>query len=325
MVKLARVNVPLRLGLPRGGIRPDPWRDGLLLVGALVGLAQAIGVGPVPFDAAAYWNPQLSQLYPADWRAGGYLYPPPLAVALAALHVFGWGAFVVAWSTLQFGALWVMARRWAWLVVAAGAAYLIVPLPLLAVPAHSILGYAAMGNAQLLIGAAVVLALRWPGLWAFPLLTKIGPGVGVLWHVFRREWVAVRTAFLATTLIAALSFIVAPGTWAQFLTFITANDLAASPLPLVTIAFPIRLAMSMALLAWGAPRGSAWVVPLAAGWAAPALYVDSQWAIWLGAIALSRYPAARTRRIWSRGSQAPAPEAEAAEAIATSPVATPAR
>ncbi len=125
-------------------------------MGALLGLAQATGLGPSPFDAAASWNPPLAHLYPASWADGGYLYPPPLAVLLAPLHAFGWGAFVVVWTTLQFGALWVMARRWAWLVLAAGVVYLIVPIPALGIPAHSILGYAAMGNVQLLIGAAVV-------------------------------------------------------------------------------------------------------------------------------------------------------------------------
>jgi hypothetical protein len=282
-------------------IRPSPWRDGLLLVGVLFGFAQATGLVPAPFDAAAYWNPPLAHLYPASWSDGGYLYPPPLAVGLAALHAFGWRAFVVVWATLQFAALWVMARRWAWLVLAAGVAYLIVPIAILAIPGHSILGYAAMGNVQLLVGAAVVLALRWPALWAFPLLTKIGPGVGVLWHVFRREWQAVLTAVVATAVIAGLTFAIAPGTWQQWLTFLQTNDLAHSPLPVIALAFPIRLAMSVALLAWGAPRGSAWVVPLAVGWAAPALYVDTQWAIWLGVIALYRYPAERTRPIWSRG------------------------
>jgi Glycosyltransferase family 87 len=295
------------------GFHPSPWRDGLLLMGAMLGLAQAIGLSPQAFDAAFYWNPPLDHLYPAHWGLqGGYLYPPPLAVGLAPLHVFGWGAFEVVWSTLQFGALWVMARRWAWLVVGVGVVYLAVPIPFLEVPARALLGYAASGNVQLLVGAAIVLAIRRPGLWALPLLTKVGPGVGVLWHVFRREWRQVAVAATWTLGIAVASFIVAPSTWWQWLTFIQTNGATDTTLPLIAVAFPIRLVMSVALLAWGAPRGSAWVVPLAAGWAMPALYVDSEWAIWLGVIALIRQPLPETEPIWSRGRGAPVAPAQPA-------------
>jgi hypothetical protein len=281
------------------GVRPSPWRDGLLLVGALVGLAQALGIGPRPFDAGFYWDPPLSHLYPDHWIDGGYPYPPPLAVALGPLHVFGWAAFQVGWATLQFGALWVMARRWAWLVLAAGAFYLVTPIGFFEIPGRGLLGYAVMGNVQLLLGAAIVLALRWPALWSIPLLTKVGPGIGVVWHVFRREWRELGIALAATATVALVSLIVAPDTWAQWLTFIQSNTASDTGLPVIAIAFPIRVAMSVALLAWGAPRGSTWVVPLAAGWALPALYAGSEWAIWLGVVALIGRRAPRTRPIWA--------------------------
>ena len=35
---------------------------------------------------------------------------------------------------------------------------------------------------------AIVLGLRHSAAWAFPLLTKVLPGVGMVWHVVRREW-----------------------------------------------------------------------------------------------------------------------------------------
>ena len=44
-----------------------------------------------------------------------------------------------------------------------------------------------MGNVQLLLAAAIVIALRHPAAWALPILTKIGPAVGLTWHLVRRE------------------------------------------------------------------------------------------------------------------------------------------
>ena len=35
---------------------------------------------------------------------------------------------------------------------------------------------------------AIVLGFRWPFTWAFVLLTKVTPGVGLLWFAVRREW-----------------------------------------------------------------------------------------------------------------------------------------
>ena len=47
-------------------------------------------------------------------------------------------------------------------------------------------------NINFPMGLAIVAAFRWPALWAFPLLTKVTPGVGVLWFAVRREWRALR-------------------------------------------------------------------------------------------------------------------------------------
>lgn len=276
----------VRLAAPR--IRPDVSRDALLMVGVLAGIAQVLGVIPVPHDALAYWTADLRHLYPASWLVvnptNGYVYPPPLAQLMAPLHMLPWAVFVVAWTTALFGALWLMTGRWVWVVVIAGVLAIVFPIP----AAFGVgLGYALNGNIQLFIGAAVVLAVKRPALWAFPLLTKAGPGIGLLWHVVRGDWRAVGTAVISTCGVVIISFVIYPDAWAQFVAFLRSNSLDTSPLDLVPIPWPVRLAMAAALIAWGVWRDHAWTIPIAAGWASPALYLDSYWGIWLGAIRLS--------------------------------------
>jgi len=58
--------------------------------------------------------------------------------------------------------------------------------------------------------AALAIALRYPGAWSFLLLTRVTPGVGMLWHAVRREWRQFGVAAGTTALIAGISFLIAP-------------------------------------------------------------------------------------------------------------------
>jgi hypothetical protein len=49
------------------------------------------------------------------------------------------------------------------------------------------------------------------------LLTKVTPGVGLLWLALRREWGALAVALGATVAIAALSWAAAPALWKQWI------------------------------------------------------------------------------------------------------------
>ena len=64
----------------------------------------------------------------------------------------------------------------------------------------------AGGNVSLLLAAAIVLGFRWPAAWSIVLLTKITPGIGLLWFAVRREWRSLAIALGATAVIAAVSF-----------------------------------------------------------------------------------------------------------------------
>ena len=81
--------------------------------------------------------------------------------------------FQVGWTVfLAAVAVW-LARPWP-------ASLLVLALPV----SQEIL----IGQIHLLLAAAIVLGFRWAGTWAFVLLTKVTPGVGLLWFAVRREW-----------------------------------------------------------------------------------------------------------------------------------------
>lgn len=124
-----------------------------------------------------------------------------------------------------------------------------------------------IGNLQSMVATAIVVGLRRPAAWALVLLTKIGPGVGLAWFLFRREWRNLGVLGM-TTIIAGPSFVVAPGAWADLVRFALANYSTPAPQSIVGIPLSVRVLMSLALLAWGSPSSRTWVVPIAAGWEA---------------------------------------------------------
>ncbi len=285
-----------RLGTQAGGMTRRLDRIGFA---ACLGLGFGVGLDfaltrAIPFDTSAYWNAaDLGHLYPQIWNADAvYIYPPPLAIILAPVHFIGWHLFVLGWTLLLFMGLWAAAREWTLPALAVAG----VPAILLgsAWPAFGLLFYPVIGNIQPLIAAAILLSFRWPAAWAFVLLTKIAPGVGILWFVFRREWRNLAIALGATALIAALTFAIAPNTWADFVAFYLRNYATPSPVPVVAVPFLVRLPMAIALIWWGARTDRPWTVPIAAGWASLALYEWSFLAVWVAALPL--WWAARARR-----------------------------
>lgn len=215
-------------------------------------------------DARSYFGFDYTDIYAGrtDWGTiGAYPYSPAFAHAVWPLNQLPWPAFVAAWTV----------------IVMAAVLYLTGPQLLLlglAVGAMEIAG----GNVHLLLAAAIVAGFRWPAAWAFVLLTKITPGVALLWFVLRREWRHVAIAAGATALVAAVSFALDPGAWTDWVALLQANlgkggTWAAVPLPLV-----LRAPVGIALVVWGAPRNQRWTVPVCAMLCLPAL--------WYGALSM---------------------------------------
>jgi hypothetical protein len=155
----------------------------------------------------------------------------------------------------------------------------------------------AGGNISLLLTLAIVAGFRWPWTWAFVILTKITPGVGLLWFVLRREWRQLAIALGATAAVVAVSYLLMPGAWRDWIALLAANTGKGGTWAAVPIPLWIRLPIGVALIAWGAPRNQRWVVPVGAMLALPALWYGSLSMV-LGVIPLTT-PEER-RRAWSR-------------------------
>jgi len=248
--------------------RPNLSRDSMLLLGILVGTAQALGSFATPVDGLAYWQAGTSsRLYPEFWsetRTGYLFYPPPVAQLSTLLQPIGWPAFIVCLTALTFLAFWYCAGRWSLPLIVIGIPWFLGIGP--EEPAK-FLAYALIGNLQWILAALTVLALRRPSLWAVEVVTKVTTGIGWWWHVIRGEWRAAATGVAATVIIVGISFVASPTSWIDYLGFAARNYSAADP-PLAMFPIPlgIRLASAAILLIWGARTNRPWTVPVVCGW-----------------------------------------------------------
>ena len=302
------------LGAPGNRARlRDVSMAGTVMVGFVIGLAQALGRAEAGTDNILYWHDTGNGLaYPAQWMISSswWVYPPPLGQSLEFIHPIGFPAYLVASSVLLFAALAYVARGWSLPLVGLGFLGIAFPSPPTLILAQPF-GWALLGNVQLLMAAAIVAGMRWPAAWAVPLLTKIGPGVGLLWFAVRHEWRNLSIALAATLAISAASFLLSPSDWANWLRFVASNlnspmdskVVATIAIPTVPIPFIVRAAMSGGLVIWGARTNRIWTVPVAAGWAIPALYMWSFLPIWLGVIGVRATPAAHSSRAAVIGDQ----------------------
>jgi len=215
-------------------------------------------------EAFCYWVPTLADPYAlADWTSPvAYVYSPAFLLAMAPLKALPWPAFLAAWTTILLLAVrWLVGPR-LW------------PLAIL-VAAPEIAG----GNVHLLLAVAIVAGFRWPAAWAFVLLTKVTPGVGLLWFAVRGEWTRLGVALGATAAVVVASFAIDPSAWAGWMDVLvssagkTPGTWAAIGIPLV-----LRFPVAVALVTWGARTDRRWTVPAAAMVALPAL--------WFGGLAM---------------------------------------
>ena len=122
---------------------------------------------------------------------GAFLYGPPLAQLFGILGHLPWPVFLVGWTGLLIATYAWITQRYA--------------LVLLGLFPPAILEL-INGNIHLLLAAAVALGFRYPWTWSFVLLTKVTPGIGLVWFAVRREWRPLAIALGATAAIAAVSF-----------------------------------------------------------------------------------------------------------------------
>lgn len=214
------------------------------------------------FDLHAYWTTRDGLAYELStpFTIGAYLYSPAFAQGLRPLSILPWPLFAAAWTGLIFAILLWLSGRWA----------------LIALFAPPVALSVVLGQVDLFIAAAIVLGFRFPAAWALVLLTKVTPGIGLLWFLVRREWRALWLAFGGTLGVVAVSAALDPGGWAAWLDFLR-RSLAVPPLEggaYLALPLWLRLPVAAAIVAWGARTDRRWTVPVGAVLAMPVLWFN---------------------------------------------------
>ena len=239
--------------------RARALRDGLAVAGLLFAGYLFVIVAPQAqtfgFDAFAYWSLDIEHPYTQSAGSfGAFTYTPVAARLFAAAAALPWLTFLWLWLAVQIATV-------AWL--GWKSALLVLAFPPVAVEIYH-------GNIHLLMAAAIALGFRYPAAWAFVILTKVTPGIGLLWFAVRREWRALAIALGATAALVAVSLAFDLRLWQEWLSgaiLRVANEGVGQPmLPLPLV---LRLPAAAALVVWGALRDRRWTVPAAAALAVP--------------------------------------------------------
>jgi Glycosyltransferase family 87 len=230
------------------------WGLGLLAAGRSIAIA--LTSTTLGSDAHAYWLTAHDGLSydKAPGQVDAFLYSPAFAALTRPVGLLPWPVFLVLWFALSLAVLLWLLRpaptRWA------------IPFVLMAVPELIV------GNVLILTAAAVVIGMRHPAAWAFPILTKVTTGVGVLWFAFRGEWRHLGIAIGTTSGIVLVAALVDPDAWRAWLEFLLSSKDGSQD---GAIAFGVRVVIAIALVAWGARAGQRWQIALAMALATPIL------------------------------------------------------
>jgi hypothetical protein len=241
-------------------------RDGAVLAGLLFTAYLFLVVAPqaktVGFDALSYYLYTINDPY---WLThgtmGSFVYSPIAARLFQFDALLPWWVFLWLWLALLVGTvLWLGGRRyWLWILA----------FPPVAFELYH-------GNIHLLIAAAIALGFRYPVAWTFVLVTKVTPGIGLLWFAVRREWRSLAIALGATAVLVAVSLAFDFRLWQQWLE----RDLLVSfrqppNQPQIAIPLLVRLPIAAAIVIWGARTNRKWTVPLSAAVAMPVLWISA--------------------------------------------------
>jgi hypothetical protein len=199
-----------------------------------------------------------------------YLYSPAFLQALAPLRALPWEAFLGIWAMLLLGTALVLSRP---ILFAAVVTFAFVEL--------------WGGNIHLPLAAAVVIGFRWPAVWSFVLLTKVTPGVGLLWFAARREWRQLAVATAATLAVAGVSYALAPGLWLDWFELLIASAGATTAAGSVPIPLILRLPVAVAVIVYAARTDRRWLLPVGVMLALPVLWWGGS-AMLVGCLALRR-------------------------------------
>ncbi len=223
---------------------------------SLVGLLLALDVGHIAasdgfaYDAHAYW---LASGYGLrENAANAFVYSPPILLICRVLGSVPWQVWLELYTAAIAIGVWILAG----------------PLTAFLVFTPWVASEITLANIHVFLALVAVFGLRWPALWSFALLTKVTPGVGVLWFAFRGEWRKLGIVLGVTAAVAVPTMILAPGLWADWIAMLREG----APQGAGGVPLPIRMAVAVALLWIGARRDWPWLVPVASMMALPVLW-----------------------------------------------------
>lgn len=236
----------------------------VVLMGVLVGF-RLFGIYPwneYVFDLHAYWITRAGVDYSSQHAgpAGTYLYSPAFAQAIRPLTILPLPLFAAIWTAIGAALLvWIAGRR----------VLLVALLP-------PVLITLVQGQLDVAFAAVAVLGLRWPALWVLPLLTKITPGIGIVWFLARREWRQLVIALGATLAVMAVSFVLDQEGWASWAAMLLRAEFPNDPqLVYLDIPLTVRLPIALAVIIWGARTNRTWTIPVAMTLAMPIIWANS--------------------------------------------------
>jgi Glycosyltransferase family 87 len=258
--------------------------SGFVLVVAIFCMARLLDLYPWNerlFDLWAYWSTRFGLDYTLarPGASGAYIYSPAFALLISPLTSLPLPVFTAIWTAFVAATLYWLAG---WRSFFIG---LFIPVVM------SI----AIGQTDLLMAAAIVIGFRWPVAWFLPIVTKLTPGIGLLWFAVRREWRSLAIALGATVVITAVSFLINPTAWMGWLAMLGRMDFPAAgdgvylPVPVW-----VRLPLVAVLIVWGARSNRRWVLPVGVCLSLPTVWLNTP------AVLVAILP------LLARGAQAPA-------------------
>jgi hypothetical protein len=225
---------------------------GLFVIGAIYCVASIAGLtgwqtgseGIVAGDAWNYWSAE-------PYSDEHYRYSPAFYWATLPLRALPWELFLAIWTTAHLAAI-VWLGPWTILLA---------------------FDDVVRGNITTFLAAALVFALRgrvW--MWATVFLTKVTPGVGILYHAGKHEWRAVVVGIGVTAGVVAVGTFINADLWADW--FRSLRVAADNYQTIDALApLPVRLAVGAALCLFGARW--IWLLPLGMIIAMPGLWPSS--------------------------------------------------
>ena len=219
---------------------------------ALLALGVAVSMNGSP-DRQLYYDAVSKPLYHGWGPTPSFFYSPPAAQLMSAVTVIPLPVYLVLFGLAGCTAVaWMIAPLgWRW-----GPQVFLVALPV-----------TLYGNLEWVYALVAVLAVRYPAVWAVPLLTKVTPGVGAFYYVGRRDWRSFAVAVGLPLMIACISALLAPNLWrdwfAMLWTIIRDTGPNGFGSPLLPVPLLVRGLAALGITLWGGSRNRPWTIVVA--------------------------------------------------------------